>query len=138
MTESRIAVVTVFVTRGNHLLLLRRSDKVVTYKGSWAAVSGYLETEDPLDQAWIEVGEELGIGVGPATCAVVGEPFEVRDDEKDRCWLVHPFRFVIDQSVEPRLDWEHVDSRWLIPDQIRMMDTVPGLWEAWKSVGENF
>ncbi len=48
-------VVTCFLLRrgegGDTLLLLRRSDRVSTYQGLWASVSGYLESESPLEQA---------------------------------------------------------------------------------------
>ena len=54
-------VVTAFLIADKKILLLRRSEKVGTHKGKWAAVSGYLEgSEDPLQRAQIEIQEELG------------------------------------------------------------------------------
>ncbi len=126
----RAAVVTGFLTKDKKVLLLRRSSKVGTYQGLWAGVSGYLET-NPAKQAWTELAEELGIGSNDAALEKSGEPFEVSDDRTGRAWLVHPFRFTLTGNTEPRLDWEHVEMRWISPDDMRTMDTVPGLWEAW-------
>ena len=46
-------VVTSLLTRPAEgtILLRRRSDRVSTYPGRWAAISGSVETEEPLDQA---------------------------------------------------------------------------------------
>jgi ADP-ribose pyrophosphatase YjhB (NUDIX family) len=39
-------VVTVFLTHRSKILVLKRSREVGTYKGHWAGVSGYLESEE--------------------------------------------------------------------------------------------
>jgi 8-oxo-dGTP diphosphatase len=134
----RTAVITVFVTRNKKLLLLRRSQKVATFKGCWAGVSGYLDADTPLDQGWTELKEELGIGPNEAVLEVIGDPLEVADTQTDRIWMVHPFRFSLLDHAEIRLDWEHVDMRWSSPGTIQQMDTVPGLWEAWCRVSRDF
>jgi ADP-ribose pyrophosphatase YjhB (NUDIX family) len=134
----RTAVITVFLTRNKKLLLLRRSQKVGTYKGCWAGVSGYLDADTPLEQAWTELKEELGIGPNEAVLEVIGEPFEVADNQTDRIWIVHPFRVALLDHAEIRLDWEHVDMTWSSPDMIQQMDTVPGLWEAWCNVSKEY
>ena len=105
-----------------------------SYQGRWAGVSGYLEVDDPEDQLWTELAEELGLTRESAVLEQVGAPFEVRDRELGRAWLVHPFRLVLASGVEPRLDWEHVELRWVAPRMILDMDTVPGLWDAWLRV----
>jgi 8-oxo-dGTP pyrophosphatase MutT (NUDIX family) len=55
-------VVTVFIEYHGKILLLRRSQKVKSMKGKWAAVSGYIEKQqEPLRQAFKEAYEETGL-----------------------------------------------------------------------------
>lgn len=43
------------------ILILKRSDKVGTYRGVWSGVSGYVEEgEVPYETAVKEIGEETG------------------------------------------------------------------------------
>jgi ADP-ribose pyrophosphatase YjhB (NUDIX family) len=125
----RTAVITVFLTRNKKLLLLRRSQKVGTFQGCWAGVSGYLDADSPIEQAWTELKEELGVGPTGAVLEVIGEPLEVTDRQTDHIWVVHPFRFALS---------DHVEMRWSAPITIQQLDTVPGLWEAWCSVSKKF
>ena len=131
---ARVEVVTSFVVRGNKILLLRRSDRVGTYRGKWAGVSGFLEGDAPIDRAVTEIREELGIGEAAVTLEAVGEPHPVDDDATGRQWLVHPFRFALSGDSEIRLDWEHIDMRWIDEEMLSSMDTVPGLRRAWELV----
>ena len=133
----RTSVITCFVTKDDRVLLLQRSGKVGTYRARWAGVSGYLEVEDAAEQCRIELEEELGLGIEDAILEVTGQPLEVVDPKNARVWLVHPFRFALRQGVTPRLDWEHVAMRWVDPQTIQDMDTVPGLWEAWLRVSNS-
>ena len=134
----RTAVITVFLTRNKKLLLLRRSQKVGTYRGCWAGVSGYLDTDDPIEQAWTELHEELGVGPDAAALDIIGEPLEVADSKAVCTWLVHPFRFVLFDHAEIRLDWEHVEMNWSTPETMQQLDTVPGLWKTWCRVAKDF
>ena len=134
----RTDVVTIFLARRGEILLLKRSEQVGTYQGRWAGVSGYLESDDPVQQAWTEIGEELGLGPGQAALEIAGEPLEVRDPDAGRLWVVHPFRFRLLSDARPRLDREHVEMRWCAPQAIQEKDAVPGLWEAWCRVAEGF
>lgn len=132
--RDRVEVVTSFLVRDGRILLLRRSDRVGTYRGKWAAVSGFLEGDAPVDRAVTEVREELGIGEAAVTLEAVGEPLPVDDEAAGRRWLVHPFRFALSADSEIRLDWEHIDMRWIDEEMLSSMDTVPGLRRAWELV----
>ncbi len=60
-------VVTVFVSHHRRILLLRRSDRVGSYRGRWAGISGYVEqNEDPLRRAVKEISEEVGLTSMPS------------------------------------------------------------------------
>lgn len=131
----RVSVVTCFIVRQDgRLLVLRRSSQVGSYRGKWAGVSGYLDVEDPLEQAWTEIGEEIGLSEHQLGGVVAGPPLEVRDETLGKTWLVHPFRFRLEGNPELKLDWEHVEMRWVVPRELRKLDTVPKLWESWRRV----
>ena len=145
-----VHVVTCFLLRrgedSDEVLLLRRSERVGTYRGRWAGVSGYLEAGRPLEQAYREIEEEVGLGRGDVRLLAQGEPLAVPDETIDTRWTVHPFLFeVVTEGGEPgddagdlkvaptgslRLDWEHTESRWVKPAELLALKTVPGLAEA--------
>ena len=112
------------------ILLLRRSHRVSTYRGLWATVSGYLEAESPLEQAYREIEEEVGLGRGDVRLLAQGEPLVVPDAKIDTRWTVHPFLFETLRPERLRLDWEHTESRWLRPEEMAHLETVPALAEA--------
>ncbi len=110
MDERR--VVTAFLTRGNQVLLLRRSDRVSTYKGRWAGVSGSVEAgSTPIEQAIQEIEEETGLSNADAIPVLAGQSLDFVDDALNRRWVVHPFRFRVSDEAEIRLDWEHSEAR---------------------------
>ena len=130
-------VVTVFLTLGGKVLVLKRSDKVRTYKGHWAGVSGYLESADPLKQAYEEMFEEMGLDREDVSLVKMGKPLEVVDPVEEHTWRVHPFLFAVQSPDKIRLDWENVDMRWVFPEEIVQLQTVPALKEALERVIED-
>ncbi|MBS3781056.1 MAG: DUF126 domain-containing protein [Candidatus Thermoplasmatota archaeon] len=122
----RVDVVTAFLKKDNSILLLKRSEDVKTFKGRWAGVSGYLETDKPVEQAKIEIEEEVNLD---GKLLSGGDIVRSRDGKK--IWNVHPFLFEVDE--EPELNWEHEKYQWVQPNKIKDMKTVPKLWEAYIS-----
>jgi len=130
-------VVTVFLTHGSKILVLKRSREVGTYKGHWAGVSGYLESDDPLKQAYTEMAEEVGLSKQDVTLLKAGKPLEIVDDAQDRAWRVHPFLFAVHEPDKIRLDWENIAMRWILPAEIAGLQTVPALKETLDRVIED-
>ena len=127
-----IPVVTAFLTRSDgRLLLLRRSDKVGSFRGQWAGVSGFLEDLTAELQVRREIREETGLGEDDAVLEREGRPVYARDGTT--VYTVHPFRFRTERT-EVRLDWEHTDSEWVDPAEILRRPTVPNLERAWRAV----
>jgi ribose 1,5-bisphosphate isomerase len=123
-------VVTAFIQTGQKILLLRRSSKVGTYRGRWAAVSGYLEgDETPAQRAMTEIREETGLTSEQVTLVRSGEILRAYDENNDVVWVVHPFLFEAKESTV-RLDWEHMEFEWVEPDALRVYETVPKLRET--------
>jgi 8-oxo-dGTP diphosphatase len=135
-----VHVVTCFLLRrgesGDEVLLLRRSGRVGTYRGRWAGVSGYLEADTPLEQAHREIEEETGLGRADVRLLAEGEPLTVLDESIDTRWTVHPFLFELPRPEDVRLDWEHTEMRWLRPEEVTGMETVPRLADALSRVYE--
>jgi 8-oxo-dGTP diphosphatase len=128
------SVVTCFLLRTDpqgrdELLILRRSGSVRTYRGRWAAVSGYLEDE-PEKQARREVQEETGLSSAELDLLRAGEPITFDDLELDTRWTVHPFLFRAQPGAAIAIDWEHTEARWVRPSALGRYRTVPRLKEA--------
>jgi 8-oxo-dGTP pyrophosphatase MutT (NUDIX family) len=110
------------------ILILKRSNKVGTYKGKWACVSGYIEeNETPYETAIKEIGEELGLGGVDVELIKEGEVILARDGEY--LWAIHPFLFEI-KNPNITLDWEHDEFRWIQPEELEKYLTVPKLKET--------
>lgn len=121
-------VVTSFLRYRGRILLLQRSAQVGSFQGHWAAVSGYLEGEEPpLERARVEIFEETGRE--DARLRGEGDLVLARGREPGVIWAVHPFLFDI-SSEEVQLDWEHDASRWVAPEELAQYRTVPKLREV--------
>jgi 8-oxo-dGTP diphosphatase len=128
--HQRIHVVTCFLMRRGRLLILRRSEKVGTYRCRWAGVSGYIEKgERPVGAAIKEVREETGLAAPGIVLIRKGPALPIAFTN----FVVHPFLFEVKKG-RVRLDWEHSESRWIRPSELGRFGTVPGLADALRSV----
>jgi 8-oxo-dGTP pyrophosphatase MutT (NUDIX family) len=133
MTVMKInKVVTSFIRHQGKILLLRRSKKVGTYKGKWAGVSGYLEEGSAIAQALKEIYEETGLAESQVTLVNSAKPLEVLDPKLGTCWLVYPFLFETAVPEKIKLDWEHVEMRWVDAVMLKHLPTVPKLAETYE------
>jgi len=122
-------VVSCFLESDGRILLLRRSGRVGTYQGRWAAISGYIEkTAD--EQALTEIAEETGLSGRDIELIRRGQPLEVRDEKLAIRWLVYPYLFRVKEQGQVSIDWEHEEAKWLDPKEIDNYPTVPSLKEA--------
>ena len=122
-------VVSCFIKKDDKILILKRSEKVGSYRGKWATVSGYVEkNEKPEQTALKEIREEIG---AEAKLIRKGEIIHVKDKEGE--WFVHPFLFEI-KSGKIKLDWEHIEYKWIKSEEIKNYDTVPMLKESLENV----
>jgi nicotinamide-nucleotide amidase len=129
-------VVTSFLESNNKVLILRRSNKVGTYQGRWGGISGYIE-KDAEGQALIEIEEETGLTEKDIKLVAKGQPLEVIDEKLRMKWTVHPFLFKLSNPDKVKTDWEHMETRWITPEEIDSFTTVPMLKEALMSVLPN-
>ena len=125
------AVLTCLVKFKDKILILKRSDKVWTYKGKWNSVAGYMDEFKPLRQkALEELNEELGISKEQISNLKLGKPFEFFDEKIKKKWIVHPVLSELKQKPEIKLDFEHTDFKWISPEEIKNYDVVPNLLQS--------
>ena len=140
-----VHVVTSFIMKDGKVLLLKRSQKVGTYRGKWAAVSGYMEPgERPLERALTEIREETGLERDRLVLVGIGPEMPITGTD----FIVHPFLFELGNPTDtfhpgaqrivfddpfPNLDWEHTESRWVDPPELSILDTVPQLAEVFEA-----
>lgn len=123
-------VVTAVLIKNKKILILKRGNRVRTYKGKWACVSGYLEeNEKPLQRAIKEIEEETGLKSNEITLIKKAEPIEFYDEKEKVKWRIHPFLFETKRE-KINIDWEHTEYRWISKDEISLYETVPKLKEV--------
>ena len=126
-------VVTCFLMKDDRILILKRSQKVGTFKGKWAGVSGFIETL-PESQSLLEIYEETGLTTSDIALVKAGLPFEVEDTQNNILWAIHPYLYKVTGQRPISIDWEHFEYKWIKPDELSGFDTVPGLQEALERV----
>ena len=119
-------VVTCFLEHGGKILILRRSSRVSTYRRRWAGISGYIETNE-IDQAFTEISEETELYKKDLKLIRQGKPLEIIDKNLSRKWIVHPFLFHVKAPEKIKTDWEHTETKWIKPRELKKYETVPGL-----------
>ncbi len=120
-------VVTCFLKYDSQILILRRSQKVGSFRGKWAGVSGFIESTDD-EQALVEIAEETRLSRNDVELVKKGLPLEVEGE--GNTWVVHPYLFDINNKDKIEADWEHNELKWIEPQDIDDYDTVPMLKET--------
>jgi 8-oxo-dGTP diphosphatase len=128
-------VVTGFLINDCKVLILKRSDKVGSYREKWAGISGYVEDgKTPFEQVMTEIEEETGLSKDDIKLIKQGKPIIVEDPAMANDWRIYPFLFGCDDRNKLNIDWEHTESRWIEPDEIVDYETVPSLYEVLKAL----
>ncbi len=87
-------VVTSFLKYKGRVLLVKRSAYVKHYRGLWAAISGHVERK-PIEQAYVELAEETGLGTQDVKLLRKASPLFVPDRKRNRLWIIYPFLFEV-------------------------------------------
>ncbi len=127
-------VVTCFIEHNGRVLIVKRSKKVGTYQGRWSAISGYLDADDALNQAFTEISEETDLGVSDIKLIARGKPLELIDEALSIKWTIHPFLFAALSPDKIKLDWENLEMKWISPSEFTDFYTVPGLESAYLQI----
>lgn len=127
-TAAKCPVINVIVTYEGRTLLLKRSDKVMAYKGKWNCIGGFLDEVGTIeDKIHEELREELSVLPTLVERIAYVDPIEVVDSAIGRTWLIQPAVVVLKEQPIITLDWEHTDYAWVLQSEVSKYDTVEGL-----------
>lgn len=119
-------VITVFVRCGDEILLLKRSERVRTYRGKWNSVAGYLDELKPIREKVLEeLEQELGIDRNEVVSVHMGKPYELVDSDIKKTWIIHPVMVDLVRKPEIKIDWEHSEYRWIRPEELKSLTHLP-------------
>ncbi len=119
-------VTTVYLIRENKILLLKRSDKVSTYREQYGGISGYMEKDEtPEMTGKRELIEECGIS--DAKLLKKGKFVYVRNN--DVLFRITPIIMKTD-TEDIKLNWENSEYRWVNLEQMNSFSTVPKFKET--------
>jgi 8-oxo-dGTP diphosphatase len=129
-------VVTCFLLRQDtgesRMLIVQRSQRVGSYHGKWAGVSGFVEAGITADeQAYTEIREETGLEREQVRMLRRGVVVEHVDMALGRHFYIHPFLFEVYTPEAIRIDWEANEMRWIAPSELANYETVPKLLEVY-------
>ncbi len=127
--------------KDGEILILKRSEKVRTYKGLWGVVAGYIEEDEtPLKTAIKEIREEVGLDQNYFKLKKSLDPIEFTDfyEGKKYDWQIYPFLFIIEKKGKINIDWEHLEYCWIKPPDIEKYKTVPHLKEIVLKISKSF
>lgn len=121
-------VLTVFIIYNDKMLLLKRSEKVGTYKNKWNTVTGYIDEKKPIYLKILdEIKEELGITKNNILSYNLYESFEFKDKTINKKWIIYPSKIELINNPKIKLDWEHSEFRWINSKDLLKYDIVPKL-----------
>jgi len=127
----RKQAVTSFLESNNEILILLRSEHVVTYSGKWGGISGSVdEDKTPDEQALIEIEEEAGLSSEDVQLIRKGEPLLIDDEMLGVRKMVYPYLFHVKDRSKVNIDWEHKETRWIKPGDVDNYETMPKLKET--------
>ncbi len=126
--SNKALVLTCFVKYKDEILLLKRSNKVRVYQGLWNVVAGYIDELCPVEhKAFTELEEELGITKNIVKQIKHSKPYKFYDQGTHKTWIVFPLLAILKEKPVIQLDWEHIEYKWIKPDEISKYKTVPKL-----------
>jgi len=122
----RTEIVLAVVQCGAYIGLTRRTELVGTSQGLWSVVMGYVEPGvEPIEQAWTEIQEELGLQPPDVWLVRNGPPQQLTSRASGKQFLVYPFLLESAAGSEVTLNWEHSEVAWVEPSRLADADCVP-------------
>lgn len=107
------------------ILIVKRSQKVGTYRGLWNGISGFIDEPKSIEEfAKQELMEEVAFDERVIASMGVCRPYEVDDQGIGRTWVVYPVLVMLRQKPAITLDWEHTDFAWINPEALKGYEYV--------------
>ncbi len=126
-THSRCAMaVNVVICCHGRVLLLKRSQQVLAYKGMWNVVGGYWdELVSVEEKVYEELWEELRIRKDKVSALAVGRTRKVQDRVLKKTWYVVPVLASLKARPRIVLDFEHTAFAWVSPEELCKFNVIP-------------
>lgn len=126
-THARSApVITIFVKYREKFLLVKRSEKMLTYQNVWSCVAGFVDDDKSMEEKIVfEMDEELGLQKDDIKEIKQVDTYLFVDKELDREWIRHVFLVEV-TNPNVKLSWEHTEMVWVTPEDARRYETTPG------------
>lgn len=133
LTHARSApVLVIYVKFKDKILLVKRSDKVLTYKNLWSCLAGFVDDEKSMEEkVKFEIKEEIGLDEKDIISITEGETYLFTDEKLNREWVRHLFLVKISNPTV-KLTWEHMEYVWVTLDDVFKYETTPGFEEDLK------
>ena len=114
-------VVAVVLQCRGKIALFKRSQLVAHDQGLWHCVTGYVDrqSQDPHQQAILELHEETGLGVNDLDGFAAGPVLVLR--QGSTTWNVHTFTAET-RRRQLELNWEHDSYRWVPRAKVARFD----------------
>ncbi|MCH7568695.1 MAG: NUDIX domain-containing protein [Nanoarchaeota archaeon] len=123
--SKRAPVLICFVKFNDEILILKRSENVMVYKGKWNGVGGFLDEDKSVEEKVLEeLKEELDIDKEVVKEIKVRDSYELFDEEIDRTWIIFPVLAELSEKPEIKLDREHTEYKWIRPSEIEEFDFI--------------
>lgn len=129
-THARSApVIVIFVKYRDKFILVKRSEKMLTYQGIWSCLAGFVDDDKSIEEKVIfEIEEELGLKKEDIKHIKAGDTYLFVDKDLDREWIRHMYLVEI-TNPNIKLSWEHSEMVWVTPDEAKNYETTPGFSE---------
>lgn len=112
------------------ILLVQRSKDMRLYPGYWNGVSGFLDTDESVEEkAHEELEEELGIAAKDIVSINRGKVIVQEGEEYNKTWIIFPVLVEV-KTTKITLDWEASDHKWLMPEEAKQLNLMPGFDEV--------
>lgn len=129
-THARSApVIIIFVKYRDKFLLVKRSEKMLTYQGLWSCLAGFVDDDKSMEEKVVfELEEELGLKKDDVKEIKAGDTYLFVDKDLDREWIRHLFLVEI-TNPNIKLSWEHSELVWATAEEAKGYETTPGFGE---------
>jgi len=123
-----VPCISCFVIYDNKILILKRGDKVASYKGLWNSIAGYVDDLLPIEnKIYEELQEEIGLIPESIKKITFGKLYKFKDKNINKTWIILPVLVDLDHQPKIVLDWEHINYAWIDPSKINNYNTFPNL-----------
>jgi ADP-ribose pyrophosphatase YjhB (NUDIX family) len=136
-THARSApVLVIYVKYRDKYLLVKRSQKMLTYQGLWSCIAGFVDDEKTMEEkAEFEVIEELGLKREDIKEIKKGETYLFVDEDLNREWIRHMYLVEV-TNPNVKLSWEHSEYVWINLDEHKNYETTPGFADDLKKMAK--